>query len=190
MGQQSSRSGRVSASSDIRISGETLKRTASFPSSRTGGLAAFRQRLAALSLPCPAFGCQAPRRLTTTPRKASSKIEFRSIERSVPRSEANTVNRRSFSGVKRSEHLRRSAPLLLVVFADLVRLLLALLASWLIGSALHKSLWSDPFPGRYRPKGVGGLEQMLLDTTETTHDKKQKRGNTTISAFMKCQESA
>ena len=68
-------------------------------------------------LPCPALGCQRPRRLTTTPRNASSKIEFSSVERSVPRREANTVNRRSFSGVKRSEHFRRSAALPLVVFA-------------------------------------------------------------------------
>jgi hypothetical protein len=32
----------------IRIDGETLSRTASFPSSRSCGLAAFRQRFAAL----------------------------------------------------------------------------------------------------------------------------------------------
>jgi hypothetical protein len=68
IGQQSSRSGRASASSDIRTSGETLKRTASFLSSRTGGLAAFRQRLAAP--PAPLSAASGPRRLTTTPTHA------------------------------------------------------------------------------------------------------------------------
>ena len=93
-----------------------------------------RGRSSRQSPPLPRSRLSDPRRLTTTPRKASSKIEFTSVERSVPRREANTVNRRSFSGVKRSEHFRRSAAFPFCGFARGGFLVFGFPASWLIGS--------------------------------------------------------
>ena len=112
-----------------------------------------RGRPARQSPPLPRSRLSGPRRLTTTPRKASSKIEFTSVERSVPRREANTVSRRSFSGVKSSEHLRRSAAFPFCGFARGGFLVFGFPASWLIGSTLHESLRSGLFLERISADG-------------------------------------